>query len=415
MPMLIALLSIVFGALADQVAAIVGDDVILESEVAANSAYIASDPAAKTMFGTDEEIRTYVLNELIASRLMVVQAEVESIGISNDELQSRVKTIIENIKQNFPSEADFYKWLAERGITLEEIKKNAEESQRTKMLMQELIMKKWGTKIMISPIAVRRFYDQNKDSIAFMPGRIKLAHILLVIRPGEDALKKQFDRAIEVYKLILAGGDFSVIAQEFSEDENSKRQGGMLGRIKKGETLEEFEKVIFSLKPGVVSQPFPTRLGYHIVEVLNKGPDWVLARQILLTVETTKADTIRVANLARRIKEQIEQGANFDSLAKINSMDPNVDLGDFYVNQLTPPFDEVVKDLAQGQVSEPILTPYGYHLLYAREKTPEKHLEFDELRERIYQYLYEQELQKHYDRLIEELKQKTYVKIFPLQ
>jgi peptidyl-prolyl cis-trans isomerase SurA len=186
----------------------------------------------------------------------------------------------------------------------------------------------------------------------------------------------------------------------------------MLGKVRRGETIEDFEAVVFDLKPGTVSQPFPTRLGYHIVEVLNKGPDWVLLRQILIKVNITRQDTLRVKRQADELRELITGGADFDSLAKLYSKDPTVDLGEFYIDRLTAPFNEVVKDMAEREVSQPILTPYGYHLLYIREKIPERTLSFEELRDHIMQYLYQQEIQKKHDELIAELKEKTFVKKF---
>jgi len=403
----------IISTLADQIAAYVGDDVILESEVAEYATYLASDPSMQGTFSDARELRDYVLNELITKKLLLVEAEIESITVTSEEVASQVDRQIENIKARFPSEVDFLKALQQYNITIEDLRKNYEENVKTQMIMQQLVQKKLATQIMISPIAVKRFYEDYKDSIAVLPNQVKLAHILLAIKPSEDELKKAFERALDVYKLLMTGGDFSVIAQEFSEDENSRKSGGMLGKMKKGETLEEFEMVIFNLKPGVISQPFPTRLGYHIVEVLNRGQDWVLLRQILMKVQVTKADTLRYERLAEEIRELIHQGADFDSLAKQYSDDPNVDLGEFYPDQMTPPFDEYVKNLKEGQVSEPILTPYGYHLLYVKEEIAQKVLGFEELRDQIYQYLYQEELQEYYTQLVEELEEKTFVKIFP--
>jgi peptidyl-prolyl cis-trans isomerase SurA len=402
----------IISTLADQVAAYVGNDIILLSEVEENARFLASDPASQQVFADEAELWNYVINELISRKLFLIEAEVESISVEKEEIRLRVDQMIEDVKNRFPSEADFYKALEEQGLNLDDLKYNYENNLRTQTIMQRLVQKKLATKIMITPIAVNRFYEEFKDSIAILPGRAKLSHILLPIRPSEDELKKGFERALNVYNLLMSGGDFSIIAQEFSEDENSRKRGGMLGRIKRGETLEEFEAVIFNLNPGTVSQPFPTRLGYHIAEVLNKGPDWVLVRQILIKVEITKADTLRYEDFASKLAGLIKQGADFDSLANLYSEDPNIDLGEFYIDQLTAPFDEVVKKLKQGEVSEPVLTPYGYHLLYIKEKVPEKFLTLEEMRDQIYQYLYQQELQKYYTQLIEELKQKTFVKIF---
>ncbi|MBA7516611.1 Chaperone SurA [subsurface metagenome] len=402
----------IISTLAEQIAAYVGDDVILESELRENMRFLANDPVAQQMFTSTDELRDYVLNEIISQKLILVEAENESISVTKEEIEPRITQMIEDIKERYPSEADFLKALQEQGLTLKDLKVNYEENLKTKLIMQKLIENKFSG-IMISPIAVKRFYEENKDSIANRPARVKLSHILMFIKPGEAESRKGFDEALDVYKLLYTGGDFSILAQEFSEDENSKYKGGMLGKIKKGETMEEFEGIVFKLKPGTISQPFPTRLGYHIVEVLNKGADWVLLRQILIKVKVTKADTLSTENFSNKLGELIDQGADFDSLAQIYSDDPNIDLGEFYINQLSPPVDEIVKNLEPGQLSEPLLTPYGFHQIYLREKISEEPLTFEELRDQIYQYLYQQDLQKYFTQLIEELKEKTFIKIFP--
>ena len=402
----------VFSTLADRIVAVVDDGIILESEVSEYASFISADPVMQKKFSSYEEIRTNVINGLISRRLLLLQAEKESISVSREDVLKRVQERLELVKQRFPSEADFYNALELQGLTIDELKRNYEDSIRTEILMQQIVQKKLAAKIMVSPIAVKKFYEENKDSIAILPGRIKLAHILLPLRPSEDSLKKGFERAVEIYQLLMHGADFATVAREFSDDENSKKNGGMLGRIKKGEMIEEFERVIFTLKPGVVSQPFPTRFGYHIVEVLNKGSDWVLARQILIKVLPTRSDTLRCEKLAEKIKNLVKQGADFDSLGKIYSVVPETDLGEFFIKQIIPPYDEIIKNLETGDVSEPILTPDGYHLLYAREKIPEKIMTFDEMREQIYQYLYWQELQNLYSSYIEEIESRTYVEIF---
>lgn len=399
--------------LADQVAADVGNDIILESEIAAAVNFMGSDPAVQNLFKDPKELRDYALNDLISRKLLLAQAEIDSIKVPDDEVEARMNAAIDNLKTQFPSEADFYQELAKAGIQLEDLKKNYRDNIRTQQILAQLVAKKIVPNIMVSPTAIRKFYEDHKDSMAVIPGKVKLAHIILPIKQSEAEQKTGFDRALEVYKLLLTGGDFGVIAQEFSDDPNSKQFGGMLGKIKKGESFNEFEGKVFDLKPGVVSQPFPTRLGFHIVEVLNKGPDWVLARQILIRVEVSKADTSIAEKLARRITDLANHGADFDSLAKIYTYAPDVDLGEVITNRLMPPLDSAVKDLEAKQASAPILTPWGYQILYVREKVPEKKLSFEEMRDYIYRYLFEQEQEKIYKLYIDELKEKTFVKVFP--
>lgn len=398
---------------ADQIAACVSNEVILESEVIDNIILMASDPAIQQLNLTPDSLREYVLNELISYRLIMHEAEEESIFISEEELEPQVNMRLEEVKNMYPSEADFLQVLEMQGLTIEDLKDSYQRNIKMQMVMDRLIFKKFSD-IMISPIAVQKFYEEHKDSIAVRPGKVTLAHILLVIRPSEASLQRGFERALEVYRLLMTGGDFNVMAQEFSDDQTSKYKGGMLGKIRRGETLEEFEGVVFQIKPGTISQPFPSRHGYHIVEVLNKGSDWVLARQILIKVNVTGADTARYEKLGRRLGELIEQGADFDSLAALYSNAAEVDIGDFYLNQLTPPLDTIIEDLEQGDLSPPILTPVGYHLVFVREMIPSSILSFDEMKDYISKYLYGQELQERFNRLVDELKTRVYVEIFPL-
>lgn len=397
---------------ADNIAAYVGGNVILESEVVENMNFLQSDRVTMDMFKTTEELREYVLDQLISQRLVMIEAENESIAVTDEEVEARVDKRIEEIKERYPSEADFFEDLEKNGITLEELKKYNMDNFRSELTMQRLVQRKLASKVSLSPIAIKRFYDENKDSIAISPDRVKLGHILLAIQASEKELRKGFEEAAEVYRLLYTGGDFSVIAQEFSDDTKSKYKGGMLGKIKRGETLEEFEAAIFQLKPGIVSQPFLSRIGYHIVEVLNKSSEWVLARQILISVKVTKADTLRYEKLAKKLQLLVSQNVDFDSLARYYSVDPNIDIGEYYVNQLTPPIDTVVKNLQEGELSDPMLTPYGYHQIYIRKRIPGKVLTFEELRDQIAEYLYSQELQESYTEMIEDLKSRVFVKKF---
>ena len=404
------ILLFILSSTADRIAAYVGSNVILESEIAENMSFLQSDRTTMEMFTSAEELRDYILDQLISQRLVMIEAENESITVTDEEVETRVDKRIEEIKERYPSEADFFEDLENNGITLEELKRYNMDNFRSELTMQRLVQKKLASKVSLSPIAIRRFYDENRDSIATSPDRVKLSHILLAIQASENELRKGFEEAAEIYRLLYTGGDFSVIAQEFSDDANSKRKGGMLGKIKRGEMLEEFEAAIFQLKPGVVSQPFLTRTGYHIVEVLNKAADWVLARQILIKVTVTRADTLRYENLAKKLQELVYQNADFDSLARYYSVDPNIDIGEYYVNQLTSPIDTIVMNLKEGELSDAMLTPYGYHQIYIRERIPGKVMTFEELRDQIADYLYSQELQKSYAEMIENLKTRVFVK-----
>lgn len=409
---MVAIVFLMVATLADQVAAYVGEEIILESTVEENITFIEASPVTQQMLADTADVRDYVLDELIAQKLVLAEAEKESVFVEPEEIAAAVEWQLERVREQYPSEADFLNDLERYGLTVEGLMENYERTAQKQLIMEKFIQQRFA-EISVSPIAVKKFYEEHKDSIAVRPSRVHLQHMFMFIKPSETEQQAAFNRAVDVYKVLVTGGDFGVTAGEFSEDENTKYKGGMLGRIKRGEGLEEIEPALFSLKPGEISQPIPSRLGYHLLEVLNRGTDWVLARHILLRVRVTERDTLRYERLADSIRALVNSGADFDSLAAIYSDESNTDAGEWLVGQLAPPYNDLVRGLDEGQMSEPLLTPMGYHMLYVMEKIPEDIIPFDDLREQIYNYLRQQELQKRYDQLVKELRAKTFVKVFP--
>jgi len=97
--------------LADQIAAFVGNDVILQSEISENIGILANDPMAMQMFSSEQEMNEYVVEQLVANKLLLIEAEQESIFVDDDEVVPMVNQNVDNLMSNFPSEADFFKYL----------------------------------------------------------------------------------------------------------------------------------------------------------------------------------------------------------------------------------------------------------------------------------------------------------------
>jgi parvulin-like peptidyl-prolyl isomerase len=176
--------------------------------------------------------------------------------------------------------------------------------------------------------------------------------------------------------------------------------------------------IVFSqLKPGQTSPPFPTREGYLTVKLEDKSTDRVRFRQILIRVPVTRSDTVRARDLAVSIRRKAIEGAPFDSLARQYSQDPvTADsggrLGEFLVAGLAPPFDKVVAGMDSGDVSEPVLSEHGYHIIKVLSKQPEKTLSYLELQDNIRNYLHQQKLGERLETYLDRVRGKVYVKRF---
>ena len=155
---------------------------------------------------------------------------------------------------------------------------------------------------------------------------------------------------------IRKGADFATAARRFSMDPGSREQGGSLNWIRRGQGLDpRFEAVAFALRPGVVSDPFETAFGYHIVQVERAQPAEVSARHILImpVIDSVQADSARI--LAESLYRAIKAGASFDSLQRIyhdKSQEPDAD--QFPITELAqraPPYAEALRDVQEGELA----------------------------------------------------------------
>lgn len=291
------------------------------------------------------------------------------------------------------------------------------------MLGQKLLQKKGLLSVFVSPLEVKKFYEDNRDSIAYRPGKVSLAHISLIPAPSAEKEKAAQKRISEIYDILLRGADFEEVAKSFSEDEKTKNLGGYLGNLKKGTLLPDIERYLFSLKEGEISQPIRTPLGYQILKCEKKKGDRIEARHILLKVKITEEDIQREKRFANRLRDRILAGERFDSLAQLYSQDPETKdrggyIGEFFIPQLFSPFREVAEKLEAGEISEPIIstnivggdTVTAIHLIKILEKEEEKILSFEEMQEGIRNFLTEKKISERLEEYLAKIRERTYIR-----
>jgi peptidyl-prolyl cis-trans isomerase SurA len=400
---------------ADSIVAAVGDGLILSSELAQSVNFIKLSQPDTTV--SDSALEELVLSRLIDDLVLEEQARRESVEVAGTEVAAEVDANIAALKERLGDEANFKEALAIEGYTERALRQRYEDESRRKLLARRLMEKEGLTQIYISPGEAERFYNDNRDSIGRVPGRVTLAHILLVIAPGPAADSAGQRRITEVMDVLARGGDFATVAGSFSDDRKTAARGGDRGWVNFAELPPELMMVFSQLKPGQTSPPFPTREGYLTVKLEDKTADRVRFRQILVRVPIARSDTARTRNLAAAVRKKAVAGVPFDSLARQYSQDPvTVDsggrLGDFLTAGLAPPFDKVVAGMDSGQVSEPVLSEHGYHLIKVLAKQPDQTLSYLELQENIRNYLYQQKLGKRLELYLDRVRGKVFVKRF---
>jgi peptidyl-prolyl cis-trans isomerase SurA len=400
---------------ADSVVAVVGDALILSSELSQSVALLRLSQPGPTM--PDSVLEDLVLGRLIDDLVLEEQARRESVEVEPAEVAAEVDANIASVKERFDDEGRFKEALAAEGYTERALRQRFEDESRRKLLARRLMEKEGLTQIYTSPAEAERFYNENRDSIGRVPGRVTLAHILFAFAPGPAADSVGQRRMTEVMDVLARGGDFATVAGSFSDDEQTAPRGGDRGWVEFAELTPELMMVLSQLNPGQTSPPFPTRDGYLTVKLEGKTQDSVRFRQLLIRVLVTRSDTSRTRDLAAAVRKKALAGAPFDSLARQYSQDPvTADsggwLGEFLLVGLAPPFDKVVASLDSGAVSEPVLSEHGYHLIKVLDKQPERTLTYLEMQDNIRNYLYQQKLGQRLADYLDRIRGRVFVRRF---
>ncbi len=400
---------------AEKIVAVVGNDAITQSELDDAITLLSPQLLAPV---PEESLRSEILDQMIENRILVSQARAETISVTHDEIEMALDQSIQEIRSRFPSEEAFEKELELENTTLPKLKDRYRDEIEDRLMVQKLVEKNLRTGIRVSDNDLRNFYEAKKDSIPDQPETVRLAHILVMPRPGKETEKNARDTVNKILLKIDQGADFAQLAREYSADRATAGKGGDLGLIRRGElSTPEFEQTLFSLIPAevtVTASPF----GYHIVQCVEKKDNAVRARHILIPVIANKSDTLEAEKLADSLAACARAGEDFSELARQYSDDPQSgeeggDLGLFATDELTPPFDVVVSSLKAGEVSDAVPGEFGFHVMKLEERTPGRSSSFEDVKDELRELIYQREMAEKYDRWISKLKKGIYTEKRP--
>ncbi|MCD6490174.1 MAG: peptidylprolyl isomerase [Thermodesulfobacterium sp.] len=216
------------------------------------------------------EVGNYKLYEKDVEKMIEEDVQIQQLLKSKPELKDEIVFAIVNRWVNLSLLALAGK---KEGIDKDlEIKKELIEIEKN-LIAKEYFEEKTAN-LKISENQLKEYYNKNKEKYKEEEGR-HVKHILIYVPQDADSATKEksLEKAKEIRKKLLKGAKFEEIAQKYSDDTGSKKKGGDLGIIRKGQTIPEFEKEIFDLKLGEISQPIKSPYGYHIIKVEEIIPE----------------------------------------------------------------------------------------------------------------------------------------------
>lgn len=375
----------------DKIVAVVGDKVILASELAGQIQFTALQTGRQPRSEREvEELQNEVLNQMISDQLFLIAANQDTtISVRDDEVEMALDDRVATISKNFPTQQAFLDALAAEGITLRELRKRFKSEVKNQILKQRFIQKKLAS-VSISRHEVEQFFNEFRDSIPVQPEAARLAHVLLGIKPSTEVEDSVKQRVTLLRQEILNGADFADISREHSSL-GAGADGGDLGWISREDVVDEFARAAFLLQVGDISGVVRTPFGYHVIKCEGKRDGKLKLRHLLLAVPPSAQDTSRVMQLADSLVQSLREGASFEETAKIFSADDETraqggELGWFALTNLPPEFATAIAGWkTPGEYRGPVTTQYGVHLFKLLDYRAEKEYtladDFDSLKE----------------------------------
>lgn len=345
--------------LIDKTVAVVGNEMIMISD-------IEEEVAMMKAYGmmSDKKGRCEILEEMMSSKLFLMQARLDSLTVNNDIVEGELRSRIDMLKTNLGGEDAVVKQFGKPIYKLRQEWREAIENQTLTQQMQQQIASKIPE---LTPYDVQAYLDEvDQEDLPMVPVKYQLSQICLY--PDREAANLAVkERLLAIRERIINGERFSTLARLYSQDPGSARKGGELGMASKSIFWPAFSDAAMSLKPGVVSQIVETPDGFHIIEILEKKGDMFNARHILLKPEYTSEDREKGFHVLDSLRSEIISDAvSFSLAARFYSedpatrtnggqmADPNSGSSYFEIDQLKPQDYAAIKDLKEGEVSRPI-------------------------------------------------------------
>jgi peptidyl-prolyl cis-trans isomerase SurA len=364
-------------------------------------------------------LRRDVVERLIEDELLVQQAARDTmVKVTEQQVQSAVDASVRQTRSQFSSDLDYRQQLREAGLgTPEEYRRYVTEQVRRDLVKQQLIQRlREKNEVRAIPPTEKEIREYFESTRALQPKRpATVSFRQIVIRPQADSAAKAaaLQQADSVLAELRNGADFATAARRFSDDPQTRDQGGELGWFRRGYMVREFEAAAFRLRPGQVSDVVATPFGFHIIQVERVEPTEVMARHILFTPVITDANRDAARALADSVLAALRAGAAIDSLTRLyhDPLQQSI-FDDVAATDLPPELQSAIAGALPGDLIGPVRVGEGARTAYAVVRfdgaRPEGEYSFEELRDRIRSSLAESGGVKRY---VDELRKGTYVSI----
>ncbi len=364
----------------DQIVALVGQSMILESNIEVQYLQMRMEGSIK---GSASSMKCQIMENMLFEKLLLYQAELDSVEVTESQVEQSMDQRIRYFISQFGSQEKLEEFYQKSIIEI----KNEFRTQVRNQLLVESVQQEITSSIQVTPSEVKSFFRSiPKDSIPLINSEVQIAEIVKMPPISMEQKIEVKERLRELRRRIMGDESFATLAILYSEDPGSASKGGELGFYGRGELYPEFEAVAFKLKKGETSDIVETEAGFHILELIERRGEYLNVRHILLQTKVSPTDLALARQELDSIAVRIREGKiTFDEAVKKYSDDPNrqgngilinpmTGTTKFEMDQLDPQVSFTIDKLEAGDISNAVPmktedTKDAYRILLLKSRT----------------------------------------------
>ena len=348
------------GKIIDGIIAVVGDKILMKSELENQIVSLKSQGII-----IDNESKCQIIEELLFQKLMLHHAEIDSVSVTDAQVEGEMTRRLNYFISQIGSEKkleQFYK------KSIQEIKDEFRDIVREQLIGQ-MMQQNITSGVKVTPKEVKAFFDAlPEDSIPMINSEIEVSQILINASQSDRVRAEARERLTGIRERILKGEQFSTLAILYSEDEGSAKKGGELGFLGRADLVPEFSAALFKLKNNkTVTEIIETQFGFHIIQMIERRGQKVNSRHILIKIKDDEEQILLAKQKADSIYNLIfTDTLTFGQLALKYSTDdktkkseglmvnPQTGTSVFEIDQVDPQIYYVVEKMKAGEISKPV-------------------------------------------------------------
>ncbi len=319
-----------------------------------------------------EILEKQLLERIILNQVQLQLAKETGLTISDTELDQTMRRIAQENKMSLQ---EFYRAVEQDGLSFSKFR----DEIRDEIILVRLKEREVNNRVSVTEGEVDNFLH-TQESSSTKDEEYRIAHVLILLPEQADSsqIEMRRQRAEAALARVASGVDFAQVAAEFS-DAPDAMEGGLLEWRPAAQLTKNFAEILAPMKPGELTSVIQSSNGFHILKLVDRRSqdqavtmvNQTQARHILIKISELTSETDAKRRVVE-LKERLDHGAKFEELAKLHSEDASAptggDLGWVSPGDTVPEFEHAMSALEPGEISEPVQSPFGWHLIQVIER-----------------------------------------------